>query len=228
MTTLYHPTPLMEPDVALTDYGLTIECAVLAILLYKQARRGNAMRFWFVTLFAALGFGACLGGTEHGFIDDKTSRLHGLVWSATLISIGVAAVAAWAIGARLLFSGRVVRCITSAAVILFGIYSAIVLWRIRDFWIAIVHYLPASVFLLTAFLIDYRRSLSRYLGAGVAGLGLTFVAATVQQAGIGLHPIYFNHNALYHLIQALGFLLIYCCARGLIAAQLGKKHVNAS
>ncbi|MCI0691486.1 hypothetical protein L0337_05695 [candidate division KSB1 bacterium] len=219
---------LMEPDVALTDYGLTIECAVIAMLLYKQGRRGNAMRFWFVTLFAALGFGAFLGGTEHGFIEDKTSGLHGLVWSATLISIGVAGVAAWAIGARLLFSGRVVRCITSAAVILFGIYSAIVLWLIRDFWIALVHYLPASAFLLAAFLLEYRRTLSRYFGAGVAGLGLTIVAATVQQAGFGLHPKYFNYNALYHLIQAFAFLLIYHCARGLLAARSGREHVDAS
>jgi hypothetical protein len=218
----------MEPDVALTDYGLAIECALLAMLLYRHGLRGHAMRFWFITLFAALGFGAFLGGTEHGFIEDKTSRLQALVWSATLISIGVAAVAAWAIGARLLFPGRVVRWITSAAVLVFAFHSVIVLWLIRDFWIAIVHYLPASAFLLAAFIIEYRRSFSRYLAAGAAGLGLSFVAAIMQQAGFGLHPKYFNHNALYHLIQAFAFLLLYHCAGGLTAAPSGKEHVDAS
>jgi len=29
------------------------------------------------------------------------------------------------------------------------------------------------------------------------------VAAAVQQARIALHPNYFNHNALYHLLQAI-------------------------
>lgn len=33
-------------------------------------------------------------------------------------------------------------------------------------------------------------------------LGLT-IAAALQQLGAGLHPEYFNHNALYHAIQAL-------------------------
>lgn len=210
---------LMEPDVALTDYGLTIECAMLAILLYRQGRRGDAIRFWFITLFAALGFGAFWGGTEHGFIENKTSGIHGLVWSATLLSIGVAAPAAWTIGARLLFLERGARWVTSAALVVFALYSATVIAVSREFWIAIVHYLPATVFLLIAFLIEYRRTPQGYLRAGIVGLALTFVAAAVQQTGFGLHPEYLNHNALYHLIQALGFFLIYRCARGLIAAQ---------
>ncbi len=215
---------LMEPDVALTDYGLTIECTVLAMLLYKQDRRRDAIRFWFIVLFAALGFGAFLGGTEHGFIENKTSRIHGLVWSATLISIGVAALAAWAIGARLLFFEQAVRWITGAALLVFLFYSVLVLWLIREFWIAIVYYLPAAVFLLTAFLVEYKRTPRGYLRAGVAGLGLTFVAAIVQQAGFGLHPEYFDHNALYHLIQAIGFFLIYRCAHGLIATKIANRQ----
>ena len=219
---------LMEPDVALTDYGLTMECALFAFLLYKQGRRAHALRFWFVTLFVALGVGAFLGGTEHGFIEDKTSGLQELVWSATLISIGVAAVAAWAIGARLLFSEQAVRWITRAALLVFAFYSVIVVVLIQDFWIAIVHYLPASAFLLAALLIDFRRSPSRHHASGVTGLSLTFVAAAVQQTGFGLHPQYFNYNALYHLIQAFGFLLIYRCACGLIAARSEEEYVDAS
>lgn len=219
---------LMEPDVALTDYGLTIECAVLALLLYKQGRRGEAIRFWFITLFAALGFGAFWGGTEHGFIGNKTSRVHELVWSATLISVGLAAPAAWAIGARLLFFERGARWITGAALVFFALYSAAVLLGSRDFWIAIAHYLPAAVFLLASLLIQYRHTPRGYLRAGIAGLGLTFAAASVQQTGLGLHPKYLNHNALYHLIQAFALFLIYRCARGLIGVPSGRENVDAT
>jgi hypothetical protein len=41
---------------------------------------------------------------------------------------------------------------------------------------------------------------------------LTLVAAAVQQARIALHPTYFNHNALYHLLQAIALFLIFRAA----------------
>ena len=53
----------------------------------------------------------------------------------------------------------------------------------------------------------------RGVNAGAWGLGLTFVAAAVQQARVGLHPRYFNHNALYHLIQGAGLFLVFRGAR---------------
>jgi hypothetical protein len=43
-----------------------------------------------------------------------------------------------------------------------------------------------------------------------------FVAAGIQQGGIGLHPVYFNHNALYHLVQGIALALIFLAARGLL------------
>ena len=43
---------------------------------------------------------------------------------------------------------------------------------------------------------------------------LTLVAAVVQQRKISLHPVYFNHNAFYHAIQAVALVLIYVGARG--------------
>jgi hypothetical protein len=47
-------------------------------------------------------------------------------------------------------------------------------------------------------------------------VALSFVAAAVQQTETSLHPLYFNHNALYHLIQAFALLLIFLAARGLL------------
>ena len=56
---------------------------------------------------------------------------------------------------------------------------------------------------LLAFVLEWRRSGVAALGWGIIGLVLTFVAAGVQQAALGVHPRYFDHNALYHLIQGL-------------------------
>ncbi|MGH7254227.1 MAG: DUF6962 family protein, partial [Nitrospirales bacterium] len=41
-------------------------------------------------------------------------------------------------------------------------------------------------------------------------------AAAVQVGQVALHPLYFDLNALYHLIQAVAFFLIYWGARHLL------------
>ena len=50
---------------------------------------------------------------------------------------------------------------------------------------------------------------------GLAGLGLTFVAAGVQAGRVGLHPRLFDHNALYHAIQGVAVAVFYLSARAL-------------
>jgi hypothetical protein len=159
---------------------------------------------------------AFLGGITHGFLPDEHARLYRVVWVSTLIAIGVAALASWAIGARLIFDGKAVERVTAFAALLFAAYIAVVIFVSQAFTVAVVHYLPAAGFLLFAFAYAWRRRPSRLLAAGIAGVALTFVAAAVQQGRIGLHPRYFNHNALYHLIQAFALLLIFLAARGLL------------
>src|SRR5262249_30226007 len=141
---------LLEPDVALTDFGLTIECLALAAWLHWRTPM-NPLRTWFVTFFAALGIAALLGGITHGFLDDPRSTLYGLTWSATLLAIGIAAVATWTIGARLLFSERTAKRVLVVAGLLFIVYAATILWISRSFTVAIVTYVPAVAFLLLAF-----------------------------------------------------------------------------
>jgi hypothetical protein len=31
----------------------------------------------------------------------------------------------------------------------------------------------------------------------------------LQQAGVAVHPVYFDHNAVYHLVQAVALVLLY-------------------
>jgi hypothetical protein len=40
-------------------------------------------------------------------------------------------------------------------------------------------------------------------------LALSIVAAVTQQARIALHPVYFDHNAVYHVIQAIALVVLY-------------------
>ena len=208
---------ITEPDVTFTDYGLAVECAVFTYLLYHRGDPQATPRTWFAVFFGSVGVAALAGGTVHGFfLDEKTAGAR-ILWPVTLIAIGVSALAAWQIGARIQFPEGLARWISVGATVQFTAYGVLVLFVTQKFWIAIVNYLPAAVFLLVVLFLTYRRTRERPALVGLVGLGLTCVASGVQQAGIALHPIYFNHNALYHLIQAVALFMIFWSARWLVA-----------
>jgi hypothetical protein len=205
---------IAEPDVTLTDYGLAIECTLLAVLLHRTPTSALRLRLYFVVFFCAVGLAALLGGTEHGFLLDKTTRLHTAVWKGTLVAIGASALAAWQAGAELIAPAPA-RWIKAGAVVIFVGYLFAVA-RSDAFLVAIVHYLPAVIFLLAVFGWHYVRTRKQPYLWGAIALLLTMAAASVQQARIGLHPVLFNHNALYHLIQAVALLLLFLAARGIV------------
>jgi hypothetical protein len=210
---------LLEPAVALTDLGLALEGIALAALVRGPRATDASLQNWFVLFFVALAMAAFLGFLTHGFIVHKMSLANRLVWRAILVSIGLISLSAWAIGARLILSTPVARIVTLLVALAFATYAALVVSHQRSFAIAVLAYLPAALFLLTAFVFRLRRAPTPGLRSGIIGLLLTLVAAGVQQLGIGLLPAWFNHNALYHLIQAIGLWLIYRAARGLIRAE---------
>jgi hypothetical protein len=213
---------IAEPGVTLTDYALTVECLVFVWLLRRDgARRGRARR-WFAVFFAAVGFAAFAGGTSHGFLHDESSAAYRAVWVSTLIAIGVGAMAAWMLGALLVPSASAARWVRRAAVSLFAVYCAIVLFVMDTFVVAIVHYAPAAVFLFGAFVMRYRATGDAHFLSGVIGLVLTFVAAGVQQGGVGVHPVWLDHNALYHIVQAVGLVFLYRAARGIVRHSEGQ------
>jgi len=204
---------MSEPDVTLTDYGLAIECAVLVLLLLRQGDPQQPLRTWFALFFGSVSAAALTGGTVHGFFLNPNTAGNIILWRATLIAIGVSALAGWGIGATLLFSTDVARRIILVAAVEFVAYSVLVLFISQRFMFAVINYLPAVIWLALALAIVYARVRRRPVLLGLAGLLLTFVAAGVQQGGIALHPIYFNHNALYHVIQAVALFMIFWSAR---------------
>jgi hypothetical protein len=203
---------LLEPDVTLTDYGIALECGALAWLVCRREGSDG----WFTWFFLATGTAALLGGTVHGFLSDKQSLWYVAAWDGTLLAIGLAALSGWAVGANMLFSPGPAARIVRAAATVYLFYTVVVIFVRNEFVVAILHYLPAAIFMLSAFVMAYRRSQRQVCLVGALGMILTFVAAGVQQAGIGLHPRYFNHNALYHLIQAVALVLIYRVARSAV------------
>lgn len=193
---------MKEPDVTLTDYALALECAVFCILLLRRPAQ-DALRRWWAFFFATIGLAALIGGTVHGFLPGNAA-----LWIATMLTLGATSVAGWFLGSHLLG----LAWIRPAAVVLAVAYAAVVLFVNSAFVVAIAMYLPATLFLLVAMIALYARARERAVAIGIAGLLLTFAAAAVQQLKVGVHPVYFNHNALYHVIQFVALWLIFIAA----------------
>src|SRR5688572_2663904 len=203
---------MTEPDVTLTDYALALECGVFCALALRWPGGAQELRRWWLLFFGAIGIASIVGGTVHGFF-LAPGTINAVLWRATLLALGVASLAMWLIGSAMQLSEPVATWVRRAAIAQLITYVLVVLFVNSRFTVAIATYVPATLFLLVVMLLVYRRTGQASLLYGVAGLALTFVAAAVQQLRFAIHPLYFNHNALYHTIQAIALLAIFVGAK---------------
>lgn len=209
---------MTEPAVTLTDYALAIECAAFVIAVSRLNARDKELCFWFVVFFASIGAASALGGTVHGFFLAASSPGRRILWPATILAILVTSLAAWNLGAVLTLDERKAALVRRLAVAQLVLFAFVVLFVTSKFYIGIIAYLPSTLFLLYALLKTYRRRPDRGIRWGVTGLALTLVAAVVQQVRVGIHPVYFNHNALYHVIQGAALGMIFVAAKSISRA----------
>ena len=192
---------MLEPDVTITDYLLSLACAIFAWWCWR--RRADA-HLWYVVFFITLCLASLFGGTVHGFVPSGPWS-DGL-WCGVLLSLGGTAVAMWGITTELGCGPSARRIVMRVVVFCAVIYLGAVLSGVRAFWITLVAYLPAAVGMLVVYVRRCRQAGSwRW---GIIGVLLTFVAAGVQVGHVALHPQWFNHNALYHLIQVIALFAI--------------------
>jgi hypothetical protein len=205
-----------EPDVALTDYALAVESGILAALLLGEPSARPDLQRWFVVFFGAIGTAATLGGTVHGFFAPRRSPLGTVLWRGALMAIGLAAGSAWLLGAALLWGHAPDSTFLGIVAAGFVAYAVVVLAVTDAFWVAVASYLPPTGFLMFAYWNAFRSDPAGAFAIGFAGLALTMAAGLAQQLRIGIHPIYFNHNAVYHAVQAAALLMIFWSAQYLV------------
>jgi uncharacterized protein DUF6962 len=198
-----------DPDVALTDLGLALLGASLGWLLWRAPGR-SAFKKNGAVLFAGLANAALWGGVFHAFFPAGTATLPGfLAWIPVTLSIAVAAAAMLDLSFRLLVPGtpsRIQRSLTAT----YGIaFVGVVLFVHESFSTIVYFYTPVLLVLLFT---AVRQAISSR-DAGWAfistGLAVSMVAAILQQAKVAIDPTYFDHNAVYHVVQALALLILY-------------------
>lgn len=206
---------MTELSVTLSDYLLALICIVFAWHFYKNKRKQNLLgRLWTI-LFASLASASLAGGTVHGFYSDETTLTYQILWLVTLLSLGITAASCWILSGFFLNGRQHISKWIFFASLLFVIYAVAVIFLTQNFLFAILNYLSALICLLVVVIRCYLKTKISYFLWIILGIILTFLAAGLQRSGISIHP-YFNHNTVYHLVQALGFTVVFIGAKGLV------------
>jgi hypothetical protein len=214
---------LHDPDVALTDLGLALLGGFLGLQLWRAPGQ-SAFRKNGAVLMAGLANAALWGGIFHAFFPAGTATLPGfLAWIPVTLSIAVAAGAMLDLSSRLLLP-RIPSRIQRSLIATYGIAFVVVVLFVHESFSTIVYfYTPALLLLLFAAAREALRA--RDIGWSLisAGLVVSMAAALLQQAKIAVHPMYFDHNAVYHMVQALALLFLYA---GWRRASLSPKRIR--
>lgn len=209
---------MTQPDVTLTDYAVALECIVFIVLLPTGGVGANGLRFWFTMFLGSICAASVCGGTVHGFFLNERTVGYAILWPATLLAMGVTALAMWAIAAILLFPQWVVRWVLVIGGIQYVLYIIAVLFLNQEFWVAMIDNLPAILFLMFALGVTYHRQKHWRLLLAAAGPAVVLIAAALQYLRIGVDPVYFNYNALYHVLQGVAIFLLFQGVRWLLGA----------
>jgi hypothetical protein len=203
---------LHEPDVALSDLALSVETFAFALIGRRLPSAHRPLRTVTALLFLWLGASSLLGSVYHGFFPLGTATAAGrTVWILTMLSVGGAATMVWMLGGVL--TGRPPRRVAPVATLLFAAYLLFLYFVDYGFRVSIAFSIPPLLALLGVFMWKMVRGRSPGAPFGIAAILVMFAASALQQLHIGLHPRYFNHNALYHLIQGIALALLFNALR---------------
>jgi hypothetical protein len=213
---------IYEPWTLITDYLLAALAAWLAWRLHRNVPADNSAAHWWGRTLALTAVSAFIGGTSHGFGPNPPAPASALLWAATLLTLSLVA-AAMALGlVHELVPPERRRPWLVLVGAKFGLFAAVaLLWPV--FVVAIADYGLALIAWAAAALACRRV----WRGWMLAAIGLSVVAAVVQQAKLGVSA-HFNHNDLYHVIQAGALYLFYRSARRLGAGSGGPTGLAAT
>jgi hypothetical protein len=196
-----------EPDVVFTDLGL----ALLGGYFGRRLWRGQG---WFTSVGAVLMFGlasaAFWGAIFHAFFPDDTATTPGFIaWIPVSLSIVVVAAAMLDLALRLLLPGIPPEAHKAVVGVYAAIFAGAVLLVDESFESVVRFYVPAILLLLTGAVREAMRRRRPGWSAIAAGLLISVGAALLQQAKVAIHSDYFDHNAVYHVLQSVALVFLY-------------------
>jgi hypothetical protein len=198
-----------DPDVVLTDVGLALLGGFLAWRLLRHQPGESSTRPG-VTIMTALASAALFGAIFHAFFPAGTATRAGFIaWIPVSLSILVVAATLLALTLRVLLPWLS----TGVRSTLVGVYAAtfgVVVLCVDESYSTIVRFYAPTliVFLIVAAGQGMRPGAHGWRILAIALL-VSIAAAVLQQRRVAIHPVYLDHNALYHVLQGIGLVLLY-------------------
>jgi hypothetical protein len=202
-----------EPDVALTDLGLAILGGYFGWRLRRSLPvlgAGERLKKAGFVIMVGLASAALFGAIFHAFFPAKTATPPGrIAWAPVVLSIvTVAATLLWL--ALSLLLPRLSRTVARGLLLVYCAAFVTIALLVDDSFGGIVRfYGPTVVLMLVAAVIQAARTRSVGWALIAGGFAISIIAAVLQQAGVSIHPRYFNHNAVYHVVQGLALVVLY-------------------
>lgn len=216
---------LHEPAVSLSDLALAVETGVFAIGVARYGRgslgtdRSRDLRRWLIGFFGSSAAAALAGAAVHGLSASKDDPRRRLFWRASLSSIGLASLSAWHLGAILSLPSGAARSLLVPVEVVHVAYLVVVARTHPPFKLALALYAPSAFFLRLALMSRLRVPAERAPAAlALVALTVSTAAAVMQVRKLAVHPRWFDHNATFHVVQAVAFAILYRAARGLLRA----------
>jgi len=197
--------PIAAPMTVLTDYALAGVGLALAVALQARAAGRVSRRLW-AACFLAVALAAVAGGTWHGWSPRMAEGAAAGLWLLTygLIGLGNVFILAGAVAAACTEGPRAI--LLAAILLRFAVWFAFIAKR-PEFRYVVYDYAGtlAGLLVFAAWLARRGRPGARWVLAGVAA---SLLGAAVQRGGYDPLPG-FNHNDLFHVVQAAGLYLYY-------------------
>jgi hypothetical protein len=204
---------LYEPVTYLTNLVLAMCCFYWAHVL----RTGRSVRERaFVYFFFCMGVSMFLGGLSHllyGYFEYYTWRRP--AWLFTGFAVFAAQM-----GVIEQANKNWHRNLTIMALLQLMAYSALIIFDCHFIWVKINATIGITgvVILSQAYLWLARRE--PHAGKMALGFSLNILALPIHGLQLGLHPVYFNHNDVAHVLMILCFYLVFLGARPLRAPSM--------
>ena len=204
-----------DPDVVFTDLGLAVLGAFLAWRLARVPGTATLARSG-VVIMIALASAALWGAVFHAFFPAGTTTRPGFVaWMPVSLSIAVLGAALLALALRVAVPSGPPAARRLIAGAYFAAFTLTVLLLDESYRTIVCFYAPVVLLFLVVAVRQAVRTGGRGWSLIAVSFAVSLLAAAVQQARISVHPEYFDHNAVYHVLQGIALVLLY---RGFLTA----------
>jgi hypothetical protein len=202
---------LREPATFWTDCGLAAWSACLAALLVMRSTGPLSSGLtWWVAAFVTCFLAATAGAVHHGLGHGLSPAINRSTWQLTLLSLIGTGFCLTQIAALNIFQGTALSLAQFAATIVTAILAAIAR-RTEKFSVAIFAYGFGQLLVLMSAVLTREAQPPPRLPWLAAAVATSALAAGVQFFRLGPSR-HFNHNDLYHLVQAIAQGAFYFAA----------------